>query len=59
LAGVENPDWECNAANVVNDGIIYVPEYRHFIIPEGKELEKSLQVLLQQIRETLQGEGLL
>lgn len=51
--------WGCNAVNVLDEGIIYIPEYLGFTEPDRAETEKAYYGIMEHIVELLQHKGFL
>lgn len=46
VATTPNAEWECNASNVFETHVVYVPRWLGFVRPQGAALEESLRRLL-------------
>lgn len=57
IARVETDIWKCNASNVIDEGVIYVPQFKGFIPPPREEQEISLRTLMDRVSDTLIAEG--
>jgi hypothetical protein len=59
VAKARTDKWTCNAANVINNTIVYVPRFAGFTPPTGAALEKSLTSLMHRVEDILAEEKLI